>query len=473
MAAKKGRKASKSKDLDVVGSNNALHGGDNVDLETMERMLNSDSDRNSSDENESNYLDDDDASSEDGEGIDIESEESESIIGESEDDGDSDDEDDPHEENEVEKIVMGGSEKCEMDLRNLIVFNTHQINHSALYSKKSDSSEEEVSITVNGIKLANEEYLLEKAMEGCSQLLSGLWKLETEKTDAGPLATLPSYFETVTPRALPPPPLKAETKWEKFAKERGIAPKEKRSQKVWDEATGEWAYRTGYQKASSANDPLSWPIMEVKKNDDPYEDPWQKARDAKKDRIDKNAMNRMKNAEMVGNLDRGTTRRIMKAKKNDREQGRMGGSLDMKNFSNVPAGVPIDMTDKQRGKEKTKLALVASQISTASMGKFDQMREGEPERKKATSGLKKRKFESGTLRDAVKSEANKSLKVLENVIAGGGRDKDLAIRRGDHARGETGHDYDFDDGLGPSKFKKKKGRAGIGKMKKVTKKMAK
>jgi regulator of ribosome biosynthesis len=213
--------------------------------------------------------------------------------------------------------------------------------------------------------------------------------------------------------------------------------------------------------------------MEVKKNDDPYEDPWEKARDAKKDRVNKNTMNRMKNAEMGGELDRGTARRIMKAKKKDREQGRIGGSLDMKNFSNVPAGVPIDMTDKQRGKEKTKLALLASQISTASMGKFDQMREGEPERKKAMSGLKKRKFESGTLRDAVKSEANKSLKVLENVIAGGGRAKDLAIRRGDHARGETGHDYDFDDGLGPSQFKKKKGRAGIGKMKKVTKKMAK
>ncbi len=269
----------------------------------------------------------------------------------------------------------------------------------------------------------------------------------------------------------PPPAQKAETRWEKFAKERGIAPKEKRSRKVWDEATGEWAYRTGYQKASSENDPMSWPIMEVKKNDDPFEDPWERARDAKKDRVNKNTQNKMRNAEKAGEVDRGTTRRIMKAKAKERADGRAGGKLDMKNFSNVPSGIPMDMADKQRGKEKTRLALLATQRSTASMGKFDQMRESEPERRKAMAGLKKRKYESATSKDGVKTEAKKSMKVLENVIAGGGKAKELAIRRGEHAKGETGHDYDYNDG-GYSGYKKKKGRAGIGKMKKVTKKMS-
>ena len=213
--------------------------------------------------------------------------------------------------------------------------------------------------------------------------------------------------------------------------------------------------------------------MEVKKNDDPFEDPWQRARDAKKDRVEKNTLNRMRNAEREGTLDRGTTRRIMKAKKQEREKGRLGGGKDMKNFTHTPAGVPLDLVDgKQRGKNLTKVALLATQRSTASLGKFDKMREGEPERRKSLSGLKKRKFESATAAGTVKFEAKKSLKVLENVISGGGKSKDKAIRKGHFAKGETGYDFDFNDGLGPSTYKKKKGRAGMGKMKKITKKLS-
>merc|ERR1712110_958380 len=153
-----------------------------------------------------------------------------------------------------------------------------------------------------------------------------------------------------------------------------------------------------------------------------------------KSRVDKNTMNRMKNAESSGEIARGTTRRIMKATLKERKAGREGGSLDMKNFSSTPAGVPVDMSEKQRGKELTKLALLATQRSTASMGKFDKMREGEPERRKAMSGLKKRKFESATAKEGVKNEAKKSMKVLENVMAGGGKAKERAIRRGQYAK---------------------------------------
>ena len=244
---------------------------------------------------------------------------------------------------------------------------------------------------------------------------------------------------------------------------------------MWDEQTGEWGYRTGYQKASSENDPESWPIMEVKRNDDPFDDPWQKARDAKKDRVDKNTMNKMKNAEKGGLLDRGTTRRVMKAKSDLREKGREGGQKDVQNFTNQPAGLPKDLVDgNQRGKASTKLALLATQRSTASMGKFDKMREGEPERRKSMEGLKKRKFQSATAVNVVKQEAKKSLKIMENVMSGGGKMKEKAIRRGQFAKGETGHDFEFNDGLGASTYRKKKGRAGIGKMRKIaTKKMAK
>jgi hypothetical protein len=56
---------------------------------------------------------------------------------------------------------------------------------------------------------------------------------------------------------------------------------------------------------------------------------------------------------------------------------------------------------------------------------------------------------------------------------GGGAAREKAKRNGSLARGETAYDYDFDDGLGASSFRKKKGRAGMGKLKKITKKRVK
>lgn len=275
----------------------------------------------------------------------------------------------------------------------------------------------------------------------------------------------------------PPPAPKLETKWEKFAKERGIAlNQEKRSRKVWDEVTQSWKHRTGYDKANNSS--KEWPIMEVRRNDDPYQDPWERLRDEKRAKVDKNVENRMRNQEKAGFLAKGTTTRTMKAQKSLRKLGREGGDKDKQ----IPAGVPIDLrptktsanvNSKNRGMELTKLALTATQRSTASLGKFDQMREGEPERKKAMSGLKKRKFVSATDRQVVQSEAKKSMKVLDNVLKGGGKQRENAIRRGEFAKGETAHDYDYNDGLGASSFRKKKGRAGMGKMRKITKKRAK
>ena len=61
------------------------------------------------------------------------------------------------------------------------------------------------------------------------------------------------------------------TKWEQFARERGIGPKSKRSRKVLDEATGEWKYLTGSVENKANAGPESWPIIEVKKNDDPMQ----------------------------------------------------------------------------------------------------------------------------------------------------------------------------------------------------------
>lgn len=228
--------------------------------------------------------------------------------------------------------------------------------------------------------------------------------------------------------------------------------------------------------------------MEVKQGDDPFQDPWEKQRDAKRKRVDKNMEQRMRNEERAGHLSKGTATRILKSISGSRKSGREGGRLD------TPVGVPVDLKSpgkkgsadidfemrhhvlaaRQRGKASTIAALRATQVSTASLGKFDKMREGEPERKNAISKavIKKRKYENATDRTVTATETERSLKVLKS-LSDGGVSKEKDRKKGRLATGETAYDYDYDDGLGASTFRKKKGRAGVGKMKKMTKKRVK
>mmetsp|Transcript_10112 Transcript_10112/g.14833 ORF Transcript_10112/g.14833 Transcript_10112/m.14833 type:complete len:437 (-) Transcript_10112:1119-2429(-) len=376
----------------------------------------------------------------------------------------------------IKPISSPTGENCTFDLRNLLAMNSHQVETAKLYLTKKEG-DEEITIPTKSSLIASvdEDHLLEKATDGCTQLINALWQLPTERSDVGPIASLPSFFVTKLPRQLPPPPPKQETKWEKFAKQKGIPlNKSKRSQKVWDEAAETWKFRHGYNKAN--DDAKEWPIMEVKKNDDPFEDPWDRARDAKRDRVDKNMENRMRNAERAGEVSKGTTNRTVKNQKKNRKEAKKGGNIDK---NGIPIGVPVDLptrkgsettNPKKRGRENTVKALLATQRSTASLGNFDAIRKGEPDRKKALSGLKKRKFESATDRKVVSSEADRGMKVLTAVMNGGGKEREKAKRKGHLAKGETAYDFEYDDGLGPSKFRKKKGRAGAGKMKKMTKK---
>lgn len=216
--------------------------------------------------------------------------------------------------------------------------------------------------------------------------------------------------------------------------------------------------------------------MEVGAKDDPFDDPWEKLRDSKRARTEKNLESRMKNQERVGNLAKGTTNRVLKSREKSRTAGKLAGNADRDNVP--PIGVPVDIKGegggaRLRGKVSTVAALEAVQRSTASLGKFDKVLEGEPERKKTLAKLKKRKYESATDKKVITTEGQKSMKILDAVINGGGVAKEKAIRKGQYAKGETAYDYEFNDGLGAATFKKKKGRAGAGKMKKMTKKRAK
>jgi regulator of ribosome biosynthesis len=215
--------------------------------------------------------------------------------------------------------------------------------------------------------------------------------------------------------------------------------------------------------------------LEVKKNDDPMADPWEKLREEKKGRVAKNVEARMRNAERDGTLERGSANKLVKNNKRLDKQRELIKERDRQRGLVAPVGVPLDVqSNAKRGKASTQLALKATQVSTASLGRFDKMREGEPERKQQMAKTvhgKKRKQQldgaaadgggGGTNKKFLQSEAQKSVDILQRVMNGSSsKEKERDVRKGKFARGETAYDYEFDDGLGAGSFKKKKGRDG-------------
>lgn len=104
----------------------------------------------------------------------------------------------------------------------------------------------------------------------------------TSHPQTGVLLTLPPATAAL-PRHKPLPKPKAPTKWELFARKKGIgkfntrpgaqlADKERRKKTVYDEATGEWVPKWGYKGANKSAD-NDW-LVEVDEKD------WKREEDA-------------------------------------------------------------------------------------------------------------------------------------------------------------------------------------------------
>lgn len=119
---------------------------------------------------------------------------------------------------------------------------------------------EEVKIRPGVNREERESYLESLTRDNAQLLFNGLYSLPQEDSDEmGRIVTLPKA-STVIPREKPVPTDKPLTRWEKFAKTKGIK-KEKRSSKVYEEGMG-WKYRHGGKSAK--NDPLADWCEEVK-----------------------------------------------------------------------------------------------------------------------------------------------------------------------------------------------------------------
>ena len=190
--------------------------------------------------------------------------------------------------------------------------------------------------------------LAAQARDATQLLVAGLFALPAERSSAGPIASLP-VATTALPREKPAPVDRGETKWEAFAKAKGIT-KKKKGRLEWDETRGKWAPAWGYDKAGGEDADV--PIIEVAGPDAP--DPREASRVAKKERVDKNKRQRDAN-----------DARAKKAKRSGDD--------------GVSSRVPLDVEDprRKRGKDAVGGALKRAQTATASLGRFDATVDGE------------------------------------------------------------------------------------------------
>lgn len=202
-------------------------------------------------------------------GKDMDGEEEEEDDEEEEEDEEQDDDEDDESGTGREDVV----DDLKYDLYNLTAFDYHGL-------RLPEGSEK------------REAALREKATRATQLLVKRIFGLPVEDDATGPLATLPNDDVTRLPRAQRVPDPEPQTKWEKFAIEKGIQ-KTKRERMVFDEQTQEYKPRYGYKSIKGGIE--DQPIVEIKKGQDPFADPWEAARADKKARVDKNLKNQAKN----------------------------------------------------------------------------------------------------------------------------------------------------------------------------------
>lgn len=133
--------------------------------------------------------------------------------------------------------------------------------------------------------------MLNLSRDNTQLLINQLWDLPTERYEDAIVVQLPKQ-KFILPRSKPVPKPKPLTKWQQFAKAKGIQ-KKKQSKLSWDEQLQKWVPRYGFRR-STAEKEKQW-VLEVPQNADPLEDQFQKKKFAKGERIAKNELQRLRN----------------------------------------------------------------------------------------------------------------------------------------------------------------------------------
>lgn len=175
---------------------------------------------------------------------------------------------------ELQSIKVPNDDQLEYDLGNLLVSNNNTLDETHTRDPEK----------IDG-------YLHSLARDSIQALLNRVWELPSERIDSDIYATLPKPT-TRLPREKPVPKPRPPTKWETYAREKGIN-KKKKDKKVWDDVLKRWVPRFGYRKIAAEKE-KNW-VKEVPSNADPYEDQFAKVAEMKKENIAKNEFQRLRN----------------------------------------------------------------------------------------------------------------------------------------------------------------------------------
>jgi len=224
------------------------------------------------------------------------------------------------------------------------------------------------------------EYLAKNGRDSAQLLFNQIFNLPAVPTPpgiTGVLVELPKP-QTPLPREKPLPQARALTKWQEFAKSKGIT-KKKKERMVYSRE-GELKPRWGYKRT---NDELDDWVIEAKPSDGLGEDPFSARETAKKERTLKQATrekrNRVQNEKVLG--------------------------------KRLPSTIVLSSAEKGTLKKHKSLdsALHIAQKSTISVGKFDKSLPNEKRKKE-----RKQKVDATKMHGEI--EKNKNLKVLTKIL---------------------------------------------------------
>ncbi|KAK3132633.1 hypothetical protein QOZ80_6AG0525420 [Eleusine coracana subsp. coracana] len=197
------------------------------------------------------------------------------------------------------------------------------------------------------------ETCLQKATELAQAVADVLFALPPNEDRDGPIVRLPPPA-TRLPREKHLPKPKPPTKWEQFAKMKGIT-KHKKNKREWDEQTKSWKRTYGYDRV---NDDRDIPIIEAKATDEPGVDPFAQRTEEKKKRVEKQEKNRLENLKRAAKV------------------GALPSHIQLAAKALPITGTKADLPKKSRKEDLESVAGMAS-TATASGGKFDEKLPGE------------------------------------------------------------------------------------------------
>ncbi|EOD32863.1 hypothetical protein EMIHUDRAFT_364204 [Emiliania huxleyi CCMP1516] len=300
--------------------------------------------------------------------------------------------------------TAGSSSDGRLDVAQLLAQRAASSGRPSIEVEKEDDLEYDLAhlaafdpapLSAEALSADAEAHLLETARDNAQLMANRLYAILASQESKAVIRLPPPT--TQLPREKPLPKPRPQTRWEKFAAEKGIV-KKKRSKMVWDEAAGQWAPRYGFGRANKQDDPLKTWLVPAKPGEDGSTDPFEAAAgkrgEARAKQKRQEERNRLEAAHAAGLTSRGKG-----------AAAGAGGSLG----SSV---IARDLGAASEKKEYLSRAIRTTQVSTASAGRFDRQLEHEPSKERG----KRKQYASATSRADTAADAARTAAVAGKLF---------------------------------------------------------